>query len=112
MKKGRLCARGYEETAEFRRDSPTAMKASLRMLFMIAANEGYTVEGLDAMLAFLQGDKIERLVYVIPPPEFKSKKGSSTVWRLKKTLYGLGDAPRSWYFRVYKVWVSLGCTGM
>ena len=51
--KARLCARGYEEEADVRRDSPTLMKLSLRMLFMIAANQGWEVEGCDSKSAFL-----------------------------------------------------------
>ena len=34
------------------------------------------------------------------------------VWKLKKTLYGLGDAPRSWYLRVHRELLKLGCTRM
>jgi hypothetical protein len=71
--KARLCARGYEETSDFRRDSPTASKVGLRILFAMAANEGWTVEGLDAKSTFLQGDPIERVVYVKPPKQFQSK---------------------------------------
>ena len=110
--KARLCARGYEETSDFRRDSPTASKVGLRILFSMAANEGWTVEGLDAKSAFLQGDSIDRVVYVKPPKEFQSKLGGGTVWRLRKCLYGLGDAPRSWYLRVYQELTKLGCERM
>ena len=108
--KARLCARGFEEIAECRRDSPTAMKMSLRMLFMISANQGWQVEAVDSKSAFLQGDPLERLVYLQPPKEYKPQLTNvKVVWRLKKALYGLGDAPRSWYLRVHKELTSLGC---
>ena len=97
-----LCARGYEETTYFRRDSPTANKIAIWLVFLMAANRGWDLEGLDAKSAFLQGDKLERLVYLTSPPEFQSKVGGGTVWRLCKCLYGLGDAPRGWYLRVHK----------
>ena len=58
----------------------------------------------------VRGDDVVRVGEVIPLPEFKLKKGSSTVWRLKKTLYGLGDAPGAGIFeytRCWSVWAAL-----
>ena len=43
--------------------------------------------------AFLQGYSIERDLYLKPPKE----AGTLNLWKLKKTVYGLCDAPRSWY---------------
>ena len=63
---------------------------------------------MDAKSAFLQGSSIEREVFVKPPREFQGKFGK-TVWRLKKVLYGLKDAPRAWYVRVDQFLKSLGC---
>ena len=40
--------------------------------------------------AFLQGGEIEREVYITPPKEAGVDPGS--VWKLKKTIYGLQDA--------------------
>ena len=94
--KARLCARGFEEKTDFRRDSPTISKRSLRIMLAVIVTKGWRVKALDARSAFLQGTKIERKVYVKPPPEAERKFGSKTVWLLKKCLYGLGDAPRSW----------------
>ena len=63
---------------------------------------------MDAKSAFLQGTSMEREVFVKPPKEFQGKFGK-TVWRLKKVLYGLKDAPRAWYVRVDQFLKSLGC---
>jgi len=49
---------------------------------------------MDVSAAFLQGRKIDRIVHVEPPKEFK-KPGR--VWRLRKGLYGLREASRLWF---------------
>ena len=107
--KARLCARGFEEKTDFRRDSPTISKRSLRIMLAVIVTKGWRVKALDAKSAFLQGTEIERKVYVKPPPEAERKFGSKTVWLLKKCLYGLGDAPRSWYLRVDNFLTAQGC---
>ena len=88
--KARLCARGFQETTEIRRDSPTVSKVSLRILFLLAASKNWEVKSLDAKSAFLQGGGIDMLVYVVPPDE--GKKSEGTLWQLRKRLYGLGEA--------------------
>ena len=35
---------------------------------------------------------------------------NDTVWLFKKCIYGLNDAPRSWYERVKEVLLSFGAT--
>ena len=104
--KARLVARGYEEDKEaIRSDSPTCMKDSIRMLLAIAAGKGWQIHALDVKAAFLQGNSIERELFLYPPAEFR-KKG--TLWRLKKVVYGLCDASRSWYLKVVEILTSLG----
>ena len=104
--KARLVARGNEESNEdIKTNSPTCMKDSVRMVLAIAAGKGWKVRSLDVKAAFLQGKEIERNLYLQPPPEFR-KKGF--VWKLKKVVYGLCDASRSWYLRVVEVLTELG----
>ena len=109
--KARLCVMGNKENGQYRRDSPTVSKTGLRMLFMIASNENWPLESLDAKSAFLQGDQISRIVHVRPPKEYQTEK-NRTIWKLRKCLYGLGDAPRGWYRRVDKVLLNLGMERM
>ena len=105
--KARLCVMGNKEVDDdFRRDSPTASKLALRTVFLMASNNSWPVESLDAKSAFLQGEELSRLVYVRPPIEYS--QGKSQIWKLRKSLYGLGDAPRSWYKRVDEVLTQLG----
>ena len=97
--KARLVARGFQEKQnDQRKDSPTCLKASLRLVFCVAASKQWIVKILDIKSAFLQGQPIERDVYLQPPKE----AGSSVIWKLKKTIYGLSDASRQWYLTVKK----------
>ena len=95
--KARLVARGFQEKQiQQRKDSPTCLKASLRLIFCIAATEKWSVKILDIKSAFLQGQPIQRDVFLKPPKE----AGETGIWKLKKTIYGLSDASRQWYLTV------------
>jgi transposase InsO family protein len=95
--RARLTARGYEESDDFPKDSPTMQKFSFRILLTLAAINSWVIETTDIKSAFLQGSKLDRLVYVKPPREAEMK---GKLWRLEKCLYGLKDASRQWYLKV------------
>ena len=103
--KARLVVRGYEEETKSRSDSPTCMKDNVRMLLAIAVGKGWNLDVLDVKAAFLQGKSIERELYITPPKEFR-KEG--VLWKLKKVVYGLTDASRSWYLKISQVLEDLG----
>ena len=100
--KARLVAHGFQERGPIQKDSPTALKESIRLLLIMAISTGYTINTLDVKSAFLQGDPINRSVFLRPPKEANSQK----LWRLNKCVYGLKDASRLWYLRVYNVLVD------
>ena len=102
--KARLVARGFEEnTSSLRKDSPTCSRESVRILLAIAASNQWICNVVDVKAAYLQGNVIEREVYLKPPPEYDMGE----VWKLKKTVYGLCDAARAWYLRVKDEFVAL-----
>lgn len=106
--KARLVARGFEEdthSAEIRTDSPTCSRYSLRLLFVAVAMHKWKIHSLDISSAFLQSDKIERELYLQPP---KDTVSDNIIWKLKKPLYGLCDAPRAWYDKLKAVLLELG----
>ena len=104
--KARLVARGFEEdSSSFRTDSPTCSRTALRLVFTIAATNEWEINSLDISSAFLQGNEIDRDVYLRPPIDVCSK---DQVWKLKRCIYGLNDAPRAWYDRVRRELVKLG----
>ena len=104
--KARLVVRGFEEEEKVQSDSPTASKSSLRMVMAVVASEGWKCETIDIKAAFLQGRKIDRDVYLVPPAEIKQE---GVIWKLNKAAYGLEDASRNWYFSVKEELVKLGC---
>lgn len=111
--KARVCVRGFQEKVDNRRDSPTASKISQRLFISMAIGKGWKVHSLDVSAAFLQGDLIDRTVYVIPPREFtptRQARPDAILWKLVRPLYGLTDASRKWYCRMDKELTKLGGT--
>ena len=92
--KARLVARGYEEQLNMRKDSPTCMTSSTRVATSIISAKDWALNSMDVYAAFLQGQDIERDVYIKPPKEANQ---GGYLWKLKKVVYGLSDAPRNWY---------------
>ena len=97
--RARLTARGFQEIAEFPKDSPTISKPTLRTILSIAASKQWKITATDIKSAFLQGTNLERDVFVRPPKEAYQK---GKLWKLIKCLYGLKDASRNWYDKVAK----------
>ena len=102
--KARLVARGFEEVnVQMRRDSPTCSRESIFILITVASAYHWNCNTVDVKAAYLQGDEINRAVFLQPPPEFDNGR----LWKLKKTVYGLCDAARAWYTRVTSELLSL-----
>ena len=100
-----MVARGFEEEKNFKTDSPTFSREANRLTLAIIAGMKWKLNSLDVKTAFLQGDQIDRVVYVRPPIEAKTE----TVWKLNKTVYGLADASRNWYTKLRNELIKLGC---
>ena len=107
--KARLVVRGFEEVEKARADSPTCAKEDIRLLLTVAAAREWKIHSLDVKAAFLQGKRIEREVYLKAP---KEKTSPGVVWKLRKVVYGLSDASRSWYLRVEEAMLELGLEKM
>lgn len=105
--KARLVVRGFEEEADVKSDSPTFHKESLSLFLAAAATCSYDIHSIDIKAAFLQGQIIDRIIYVQPPKECESEE--SLVWKLNECVYGLVDASRNWFFSVKKELVQLKC---
>ena len=102
--KARLVARGFEEEKNFRTDSPTCSRQGLRIAFATIASYKWTLNSLDVKTAFLQGKRLERIVFLKPPKEAQTNK----LWKLNKCVYGLADASRYWYLRVREEILRIG----
>jgi hypothetical protein len=97
--KARLCVRGdlqREGVDYFEKYAPVVAWSTVRMLLTLTAREGLKTRMVDFTNAFAQAD-LEEELYVQLPPGSESKTGEDTVLRLNKSLYGLVQAPLSWY---------------
>ena len=56
---------------EVQADSPTVSKETLWTLLAIAAFKDWTIKTIDIKNAYLQGEEIDRLVYMEPQPKLK-----------------------------------------
>lgn len=103
--KARLVARGFEEKGVNEgNEAPTCAAEALKVTLGVIKRKGWECESIDIKTAYLQGEKLERTVYIQPPKEAETKK----LWRLKKAVYGLKDAAKVWYFSLKRILESLG----
>ena len=73
---------------------------------MLAAAYEWQVRTADVSTAFLHA-QVEGEVYVRPPKHLQLERPGE-VWRLKRALYGLRSAPRSWQQHAAQVLGALG----
>lgn len=106
-KKARLVVRGFEEKEEIQSDSPTVSKEVLRSFIAILSSKRWAVNSIDIKAAFLQSEKFDREVYLVPPVE--SECDENVLWKLEKCVYGLTDAARNWYLTVKSFLLKMGC---
>jgi Reverse transcriptase (RNA-dependent DNA polymerase) len=107
--KARLVARGNQDKEKDRvsSDSPVASSAAQRLVLALLAEKQWIPNSWDFTTAFLQGKSLTRDVFVVPPIDFV---GSHVVWRLKKPIYGIVSAPKSWFDRLIEVCRASGLT--
>ena len=78
--------------------APVAKMSSVRIFLSVAAIRGYELHQMDVHNAFLHGDLTEE-VYMKPPPGLPGVTDAQ-VCRLRKSLYGLRQAPRNWFAKL------------
>jgi hypothetical protein len=94
----------YEETF-----SPMARYTSIRTIISLVAKMKWKLHRMDVKTTFLNG-VIEEEVYIEQPQGFEVEYRKSHVCRLKKALYRLKQALRSWYVHINSFLTILGFT--
>ncbi|CAI7779181.1 unnamed protein product [Closterium sp. NIES-53] len=80
---------------------------TLRMLLHAAAQHDYELHSLDFGTAFLQGILHEE-IWLRCPPGFTGLFPAGTQWSLRRTVYGLRQAPREWHDTLRTTLAALG----
>ena len=75
--------------------SPVVKMPSIRVVLSLAASLDLEIEQLDMKTTFLHGD-LEEEIYMQQPKGFEESGKEHLVFRLKKSLYGLKEAPKQW----------------
>ena len=104
--KVRLVCKGidYEETY-----APIARMEAVRMFLAYVANKNFKVYQMDVKSTFLNWE-LEQEVYIEQSEGFPLTEEKDMVCKLKKALYGLKHAPRTWYARLSNYLPKIGFT--
>nr|GEX69662.1 retrovirus-related Pol polyprotein from transposon TNT 1-94 [Tanacetum cinerariifolium] len=97
--KARLVGQGHTQEEGIDYDeffAPVARIEAIRLFLAYASFKDFVVYQMDVKNAFLYG-KIEKEVYVCQPSRFEDLDFLDRVYKVKKALYGLHQAPRAWY---------------
>ncbi|WVZ76752.1 LOW QUALITY PROTEIN: hypothetical protein U9M48_024695 [Paspalum notatum var. saurae] len=85
--------------------APVAHRTTVHTLVAVASVRRWAISQLDVKNAFLHGELHEE-VYMHPPPVYTVPDGH--VCRLRRSLYGLMQAPRAWFERFTSVVTAAG----
>ncbi|CAI7729091.1 unnamed protein product [Closterium sp. NIES-53] len=106
--KSRLVAKGFQQTKGKDFDkifAPVGKGTTLQVSLAMAANRGWRVKQMDITTAFLNGIILEEL-YMLQPEGLDD--GSGKVCELKKAIYGLKQAPCTWYHKLEETLLTGG----
>ncbi|RVW36529.1 Retrovirus-related Pol polyprotein from transposon TNT 1-94 [Vitis vinifera] len=108
--KARLVAKGFtqKEGIDFKETfSPVSTKDSFRIIMALVAHYDLELHQMDVKTAFLNGD-IDETIYMVQLENFVSEDSKNMVCKLTKSIYGLKQASRQWYFKFHQIIVSYG----
>jgi hypothetical protein len=108
--KARLVATGFSQ--KFGEDydlvfAPVVKQTTMRLMLTVAGSMGYNVEHLDIKTAFLNGD-LDETIYMKQPVGYTKTGQEHLVCKLRRSLYGLKQAARSWNLKIDGVIKKLG----
>ena len=117
--KSRLVIGGHADpdvvSGALRTDSPTVSRTAIMCLLQIAASrldEDWSVSAGDVTAAFLNGDPLERRLFLRQPRHGLPGLHPSQIIRVDKGVFGLVDSPRMWWRRfrkdIQQQWFRLG----
>jgi len=108
--KTRLVAKGYAQTYGIDYEetySPIAKMTTIRTIITMAIAKRWSLHQMDVKNVFLHGDLHEK-VYMEQPPSYVDQTHPNLVYRLKKALYNLKQAPKAWLDKIGQYFVTSG----
>ena len=108
--KSRLVAKGFtqrEGIDYYETYAHVSSKDSLRIVMALVAHFDLELHQMDVKTAFLNGELNEE-VYMQKPQGFEIKGKEHMVCKLKRSIYGLKQASRQWYFKFNEVIMKYG----
>ena len=106
--KAHLVAKGFtqKEGIDYKETfSPVYLKDSFRIIMALVAHFNLELHHMDVKTVFLNGD-IDEIIYMLQPENFMSGDAKQMVCKLKKSIYGLKQASRQWYYKFHQVIIS------
>lgn len=97
---------GIDMTETF---APVVKPASIKIILSFAVTWGWELRQYDVSNAFLH-DILNGEVYMRQPPGYKDPDRPTTVCKLERSIYGLHQSPRAWFYRLRFFLVSIGFT--
>jgi hypothetical protein len=108
--KARLVIKGFtqKEGIDYKETfSPVSSKDSFRIIMALVEHFDLELHQMDVKTAFLNGD-IDETIYMVQSENFVSDDAKQMVCKLKKSIYGLKQASRQWYYKFHQVIISYG----
>jgi len=106
----RLVAKGFTQREDIDFTETfflVSSKDSFRTIMALVAYFDLELHQMDVKTTFLNGD-IDETIYIVQPENFVSGDPKNKVCKLKKSIYGLKQASRQWYYKFHQVVVSFG----
>ena len=110
--RSRFCVRGDQQeygVNYFETFAPVIQWSTIRLVLILILTQNWTTRVIDYTNAFPQAN-IDTDIYVEMPALFGSKDGSDKVLKLKKSLYGLKQNPRTFYQHLNQGLINRGWT--
>jgi len=108
--KARLVAKGFLQQEGIDYIEVFALVArmeTMRLVTVVASSKGWKMVQMDVKSAFLNSP-LEEEVYIVQPPSFEKEGRKHLVYKLRKALYRLKQAPRAWNKLIDVVLAKLG----
>jgi hypothetical protein len=102
--KARLVIEGYEQTDYGETYAPVGKLTTFRLLISLAAREGWIIDHLDVVTAFLNPEVDDNTLHMVLPEGWPF---AGRIVRPNKALYGLKQAPRLLYRHINAFLLSL-----